>query len=97
MPDTILLLGVTLCCVVEDRTLSKKNIQGGVMAEVSARVNVIGTQFIAAGGNVLGGDQITFSDGQIGKISSVDSASPVFTLQIGPRLQGAAGPQGGQW
>lgn len=98
MGDTITLGGNTIPCVVSSRVVSKKNIQGGTKSEVSATIEVARADFIRAGGNKMGGDLITFSDGLVGKIASVDDgATPLYTLNVGPRLEGSAGPNGGQW
>jgi hypothetical protein len=98
MPDTIMVVGVTIPATITDRTNAKKNIRGGQSYEVSANVNVMKADFVRTGADIQGGDQITFSDGLVGKISSVDDcAGPIFTLRIGPILAGSSGPGGGDW
>jgi hypothetical protein len=98
MPDAVTILGVTMRATVTDRSIAQKNIRGGKSREVSGSVNVMTYDFKRSGASMAGGDSVTFSDGETGKISIVDDcAGPIVTLRIGPVLQGAAGPDGGAW
>lgn len=98
MPDQVTILTVSIPCTVSDRTLAQVNAQGGKKSEVVATLNMFKADFLKAGCNILGGDLVTFSDGQVGKISKVDDADgPVLTIYVGPRLEGSAGPNGGKW
>ncbi len=96
---------IAVQAVIQSRSHARRNIQGGISAEVSGTVEIRKQDWFLAGGTLANpvsatfiGLLVTYQDGAQGRVTSAeDYGGPIITLQVGAVLQGDKGPQGGLW
>lgn len=104
MGDYVILNGVQIKACVMDRSSTSQQVQGGQSVDVSGTVECLKSDYLSTGltlaqkSNASIMMPITFSDGIVGRIRSVDDwGSLLVHINVGPLLEGARGPQGGRW